>query len=212
MTVIVCCSWLLAAWPVAAQDSPVAEARAHYERADFRQALGALSRVPDGALDPVARAEVLELRATVLFALRADGWEEALVELARIAPDHVLPPQLHPRIRCRWRLSVAARLAPAETLLAHARAAYSVADFERTLALLRDLPPHATRAQLVERLVLEALALFALQDSSGARSTLARLARLSPDHTFGAHVPPAFREAWEDAVESRSPSHAGEPG
>jgi hypothetical protein len=182
----------------AAEDSPLGSAREAYERADFRAALAALEDVPATA-DAGVRAEALELRATLLFALRDDGWRDAVRELARLEPARCVYDRLPPQLRTELWLARAERDRPAETILSRARAAYVVADFEGTLTRLSELPPALTATQRVEKLVLEALARFGLRDLRGTQRTLRRLASLAPDHHFGRQVPPSFIQAWRRA-------------
>lgn len=193
--------FLVAAWTdgAAAQDFTLSAAFSAYERAEFEDALS----IVDGLLaaDPPAaeRARALQLRATLLFALRQNGWRATLRELARLAPSHPVPSHLPPQLLSAWQLARASELAPNETVLARARAAYVVADFEGTLRGLRELPAALTPEQHVEKLVLEALARFGLRDLAGTQRVLRRLARVSPETSFGRQVPPSFHEAWDRA-------------
>ena len=182
----------------AAEDSPLDRARAAYERADFRTALVALDTLTEPQ-DLSTRAETLALRATLLFALRDEGWRAPLHELARLDPTQPLPGWLPPQVRTELLLACAQRVRPAETILARARAAYVVADFEGTLTRLSELPPALTATQQVEKLVLEALARFGLRDLRGTERTLRRLASVAPEHDFGRQVPPSFIQAWRRA-------------
>jgi hypothetical protein len=193
-------SFLATLGPVgaAAEDSPLDSARDAYERADFRSALAALEDLPATSA-PDVRSEALELRATLLFALRDDGWREPLRELARLDPARPVSSRLPPQLRTELLLACAERTRPAEAILARARAAYVVADFEGTITRLSELPPALTAAQQVERLVLEALARFGLRDLRGTQRTLRRLASFAPDHEFGRQMPPSFIQAWRRA-------------
>ena len=189
---------LVAPAGVAAEDSPLASAREAYERADFRAALAALeglTATPDAGV----RSEALELRATLLFALRDDRWREAVHELASLDPSRPAAAFVPPQVRTALLLARAERERPAETILARARAAYVIADFEGTLGRLSELPPALTGTQQVERLVLEALARFGLRDLRGTQRTLRRLASVAPGHEFGRQVPPSFIQVWRRA-------------
>lgn len=182
-----------------AQDSALAAAVSAYERAEFDDALAIVNALLAEDRPAAERADALELRATLLFALREHGWREALRELARLDLSHPMPSHLPPQLLSEWQLARSAELAPNETVLARARASYVVADFEGTLRALRDLPRALTLEQHVDELVLEALARFGLRDRAGTERVLRRLARVSPETSFGPQVPPSFHAAWDRA-------------
>jgi hypothetical protein len=88
----------LAAAPVSAQ---LEEARGFYEEAEFDQALAALDRAAAGeGLDLSGAVALLELRAELHLALGdAAAVDHDMVQLATLAPDHVLDPHHPPELQ-----------------------------------------------------------------------------------------------------------------
>lgn len=196
--------WSLGA---AAEAPGLAEAREAYEDARFEDALTILE-APPADLPEGDRAQWLELRAVVLFALRSDGHGDALMDLALLAPEHELSPGLPPELYAAYDMARAFVRDPAEANLARARALYFVADFSGAMEVLGAMhAPTLTREQRVERTVLRALTLFALQRRVACRDLLSHLARIAPTFRFDQRVPPELRDMWDD-VRGGTPRYA----